>query len=258
VTGLRELQAAFQGFVQSGAPAIEAAVVGDARADPAERLDVYYQAYRLRFEEILRNDFPGLRSLLDDAGFRELCLRYTQRYPSVEPSVRWLGRSLEEFLQRTLPYGERAELADMARFEWAWGLAFDAPDISAVSIETIEALPAESWQTLSFRLHPTVRRLALSSNVADVFQAVVRDETVPDVISTDEPTQWLLWRRERAVYWRSIDEPEAWAIDACAAGADFPALCEGLCRWYDEATVPAQMAAQLKRWVSDGLLVESP
>jgi hypothetical protein len=258
MTGLRELQAAFQGFVQCDAPGIEAAVVGDARAGSAERLDVYYQAYRLRLEEILRNDFPGLRALVDESGFRELCWRYTEMYPSVEPSVRWFGRSLEEFLQRTPPYGERAELADMARFEWAWGLVFDAPDTSTVSLETIEALPAESWQTLRFQMHPAVRRLVLSSNVPDVFQAAVRDEPVPEVICTDEPMQWLLWRRERAVYWRSIGESEAWAIDACAAGADFPALCSGLCRWYDEAAVPAQMAAQLKRWVGDRLLVEMP
>ena len=86
---------------------------------------------------------------------------YIAAHPSRHPSVRWFGEDLADFLGRTPPYSRTPAAAEMARFEWALGEAFDSPDVAPVTAEALMALPPEAWETLSFTALPSLRRLAL-------------------------------------------------------------------------------------------------
>lgn len=253
---LRELQLDFQAYVRDEDNAAVPAVVGDQRAKREERLDVYFQAYRLRLLEILQNDFSGLAALLDEQDFHALGLAYLAAYPSTHPSVRWFGRHLGDFLNTAEPYCARPELAEMACFEWAWGQAFDAADSPVVDSSALEQVPAASWAELRVGLQASVQRIALRSNVPAIFQAVCSEDSLPDVQIDDVPEQWMLWRRDLDIFWRSLENDEAWALDNCAGGSNFAQLCDGLCRWHDEADVPLRMAMLLRQWSGDGLIRE--
>ena len=65
---------------------------------------------------------------------------------------------------------------------------------------------------------------------------------------------WLLWRAGIVVRWRSVEPDEAWALTRCDAGADFAAICAGLCEWVGEDAAAFRAATCLKQWAADGVL----
>jgi hypothetical protein len=142
---LADRQAQFQAHLTSGAEAVTAHIIGDDKADSETRLQVYFQAYRLRLIEVLQNDFEGLHTLLGDEGFSRMVQAYLAKHPSRHPSVRWFGQHLPVFLGSQPEYAEHPVLAEMARFEWAWGLAFDAADRSAPGVAAMTEIDPEAW-----------------------------------------------------------------------------------------------------------------
>ncbi|MDJ0929398.1 MAG: DNA-binding domain-containing protein [Gammaproteobacteria bacterium] len=250
---LNRAQQEFQQHLMAGDSTVVKRIVGDARAPAQERLDVYYQAYRLRLIEVLENDFAGLKALLGD-DFAVMVNGYLHAHPSQHPSVRWFGRRLQEFLATVAPWCERFELAEMAAFEWAWGQAFDAADAAVREPDALARISPDAWADLQLELHPSLRFLQLRTNVPMIFGAVARDESMPDLVTETEPVDWLVWRRDLVVRWRSLTVDEAWALQAIADGASFAQLCEGLCDWHDVADVPIRAASFLRGWLTDGLI----
>lgn len=228
-------------------------VVSTAQADAAERVRIYAEAYRLRLLEVLQDNYTGLHGLLGDEEFDRLARAYIDAHPSTHPSVRWFSRHLEDFLRHTEPYDAHPYLAEMAAFEWAQGLVFDAADEHIAGLEAMASVPPDAWAGLSFTLHAAVQRLSLRWNMPQVWQTLEAGET-PELQQTEAAAAWLLWRAELLTHWRSLNEDEAWALDAVKDGKNFSELCEGLCQWHDASTVAMQAASFLKRWLTDGLI----
>lgn len=254
MSALLKLERSFQDCVFAGNHDMAGQVVSTADASAEERVGIYVDAYRLRLLEILEDNYPGLRALVGDEEFDRLGRSYIDAHPSTHPSVRWFSRHLEEFLKTNEPYSAHPYLAEMAVFEWAQSMVFDAADGAQVAIEKLAALPPDQWPGLSFKLHPAVQMLSLAWNVPSFWQAVDQDEEPPELAATPEPVSWLLWRAELATHWRSLGVDEAWALAAAREGRNFAELCEGLCRWHEESSVPLTAASLLKRWLTDGLL----
>lgn len=250
---LQKLELDFQECMLRNNLDMQGQVVSTARAGAAERVRVYVEAYRLRLLEVLQDNYTGLHGLLGDEQFDEMGRAYIDAHPSTHPSVRWFSRHLEGFLKRTEPYVEHPYLAEMAAFEWAQGLTFDAADEPVAGLESLASVPLDAWAGMRFTLHPAVRHLALHWNVPQVWQTLEAGEA-PELERSDAPLPWLLWRAELLTHWRSLNEDEAWALDAVSDGRNFAELCEGLCQWHEASTVALQAASLLKRWVSDGLI----
>jgi hypothetical protein len=254
MTGLAKLQAVFQEHVIDQSPDSAAAFVGDETASADARLGVYYDAYRLRLIECLRNDFPGLDALMSAKAFDSLCLRYIEKHPSHHPNVRWFGRHLAEFLAVDSVLARHPHLAEMAQFEWARGLAFDAQNAALMKPDELAQIPAEEWPSLQLKFHPALQRSRFVWNVGPIWHAVSAEESIPEPAKLESPAQWAIWRKENTVYWRSLDDPEAYALDAFSGGENFTDVCTGLCEWFTEESVPEQMAGMLRQWVAEGLV----
>lgn len=246
-------QQAFQAHLMTGSAEVKASIVGDAKANAETRLEVYYQAYRLRLVEILQNDFTGVHALLGTDAFREMVLKYIAAHPSEHPSVRWFGRHLADFLALS-PYAEHPELAEMAQFEWAWASAFDAADVAVAGPEVMAAVPPEAWAGLRVTAHPSLQRLDLNYNVPALFEAATRDDAPPPLVGESDALAWILWRRNLIVHWRSLEPDEAWALGAAGQGQTFGDLCSGLCGWHEPDAVPMRAASLLRTWLEEGLL----
>jgi hypothetical protein len=255
VSELADLQRRFQAGVLGDAPAVLDLLAGDAAAGAGERLAVYAEGMTLRFLEALDGDYPGVRALTDDAGFERLGREYALAHPSRERSLRWFGAQLAEHLATTTPWSARPELAEMAAFEWRKGELHDAADSEAASVADVAAVPPEEWAVLAPRPVATIRRLDLHFNVPAVWSAVDRGEPMPALSPEPAARPWLLWRRELSIHWRSLDADEAWALDACAEGATFGDLCDGLCERVGEEHAALRAAGVLKQWLTDGVLV---
>ncbi len=252
---LQRLQSDFQNYLSTADADFTAAVVGDQRASAEQRLQVYFDAYRLRLLGVLRNDFSALAALLNESEWQQMGLAYLAQHPSGNPSVRWFGHQLADFLGVAEPWCQRPALAEMARFEWAWGRSFDAADASPLALEELQGLAAEDWPDLVFQFHPSLQRIELRSNVPAIYQAVSEQQTAPELVIAAAPACWMLWRHELKVLWRSLGEDEAAAVSVVLAQGNFAAICAALNEYLPADQVPLRAVGLIQQWLVDGLLV---
>ncbi|MFY9314680.1 MAG: DNA-binding domain-containing protein [Burkholderiales bacterium] len=251
---LASLQRAFQRHVYRPGRAMEAAVLATARAGAARRLGVYADAYRLRLVEALANDHPALQGLLGEAGFDRMMRAYIAARPSRHANLRWYGGGLARYLSRSRQWRRRPQLAELARFEWALGLAFDAGDAPVTTAEELARIAPEKWPGMQLRLNPSVQLVDLRSNAPQTWRAATTGRRPPAARLAPRPTRWLVWRKQFEPFYRALPADESWALAAAARGHDFAALSAGL-RRYSGAANAAQTAAQmLRNWLSEGLI----
>lgn len=251
---LRELQEQLQTHLLSGDMRITQRIVGTPRVNAPTRLRIYADAYRLRLLEALRADFPALHTLAGDEEFERIGRAYIDAYPSGHFSIRYFGAQLAAFLQADEFWRSVPVFAEMAAFEWALGLSFDAADSPLVGVEDMAAIPPQDWGRMRFGLHSSLQRLELRWNVPVLWKAIDEEQSPQAPLARDYPQAWVVWRRELRTLFRSLSVDEAWAIDSLREGEHFAAMCEGLCEWYDENYAAAQAALYLRRWVQDGLV----
>lgn len=252
---LGDLQRAFQDYLLARSDAFPAAVRDSRRADRTTLLDVYRDGYALRLIEALTTDYPGLMAMAGPADFDHLARAYIARHPSHHPSIRWYGKDLADFIAGTPPYSRSPAAAEMARFEWALGEAFDSPDVAPVRAEALMALAPEAWETLSFSTLPSLRRLRVAFEVPQAWQR--RTDVEPGNLEVEravEPVVWAIWRPELVSNFRSFEPDEAAMLDALVEGRAFPDLCEVVATFTGEDEAPARAAGLLRAMVEGGMI----
>ncbi len=252
---LAELQGAFQDYLLATSDGFPAAVRDTSKADRITLLDVYRDGYALRLIEALSADYPGLVAMLGPTAFDDMARAYIAARPSRHASVRWFGRGLANFLDSTPPWNHVPARTEMARFEWQLGEAWDAPDGVPVSTATLVALPTEAWETLAFRLLPSLRRLTLDFEVPQAWQR--RAEGPPgglEVVAASAPVPWVIWRPDLRTRFRSLEVEESVLLDAVAANRTFPEFCESLAGFGSDGDAAARVAGLLRAWVEAGMI----
>ncbi|HEU5060145.1 MAG TPA: DNA-binding domain-containing protein [Kofleriaceae bacterium] len=220
-----------------------------------ERLDVYANMYFFRLLDVLRDDYPDLARLLGPDHFHNLVTDYLAACPSESPSIRHAGGRLADFLAGHDLARRFPAAPDLARLEWARGLAFDCADgPGELTAGALAAIPAERWGQLRLALSPSFRIVSLDYPVHALWQALERGEPAPPL----EPaaTDVLIWRRGFTVYHRPAARDEAGLLARIQAGAPFGAVCEQLAARRpggDDAAVRAAVAF-LHTWIDQGLL----
>ncbi|MCW5748036.1 MAG: putative DNA-binding domain-containing protein [Alphaproteobacteria bacterium] len=291
MTALARLQAEFRAWMQQApvappdrrtsvevpgeaiAPdALRARVLDTRKADREILLGVYREAYALRLIEALQTDYPGLLALVGPDDFDTMARAYIAAHPSHHPSVRWFGRDVAAFLAATPPFSDTPAAAEMARFEWALGEAFDAADAEPLTFDDVVALPPDAWTTLRLSFVPSLRRLTLRHQVPQAWlqrdSCEPGDLDVPPAVDPDNPVgrpgvEWLIWRTapDADTQFRSTEADEAWMLDAARGGMAFPDLCDGLSAFAPageettEAWAAQRAAGLLRAWVDAGCIV---
>jgi Putative DNA-binding domain len=251
---LRELQEQLQTHLLLGDLRIAQHIVGTPRVNVQTRLAIYTDAYRLRLLEALRVDFPALHTLAGDAEFERIGRAYLDAHPSGHFSIRYFGQHLARFLRQDNRWRALPVFAEMAAFEWALGLSFDAFDSPQIGVEDVAEIPPGTWALMRLDLHPSLQRLDLLWNVPGLWKAIEEQQPSQAPVAAEYPLAWIIWRRDLKTFFRSAPVDEACALDMLRRGESFAAMCEGLCEWIDETQVAAQAARYLHRWVQDGLV----
>lgn len=254
MNGLADIQCAFQDYVlgQGGAqPAIASAVRSQYGLGAQQRLAIYYNAYRIRMREALCEAYDKTWTYLGDELFAQLADSYLAARPSRQPNLRWYGDRFADHVAQALP--EYPWVAELARFEWTLGLAFDAADATPLAAADLASLAPQAWAGLALDWHPSVRLLALRWNAVALWQALGAQQTPPDAASSAVPVTWLVWRRGEQPHFRSLGEGEAGALARIGGGATFGAVCEQHGDGGSEAVVPV-LAGYLQQWLAQGVL----
>jgi hypothetical protein len=250
------------------APAADALVMGDARADAHARVHVYQHMYHARMVEALESQFPRLARWLGADAFADLTAAYVADEPSRHPSLRFLGARLPEWLERRDGHDHHPALADLARLEWARTDVFDAADEAPLAIDVLRAWPAERFAELPLRLVGAHRRLTLAYPVTALWDAIGPAgqppgddlERIAAATRTARPESALVWRQGVSVFHRATDTAERAALDSMdatspAGGTSFGLLCEALGRERpSDEEAAAQAFAWLSTWSADELL----
>ncbi len=253
---LAQLQQQFAAYLTTREQEPPAAVKGDDKAAARERMDLYAGAYVSRLAEVMGEDFPGVWGMLGDDQFWQLCQSYIRTHPSVYTSIRWFGSQLSEFLRQNPPYSDYPQVSEMAAFEWAQGLVFDAAGEEPLDMQSFSRIPAQEWAGLSFDFTPAMQRLDLRWNIPELWSALnAGEDSIPELHQGEYPSAWLLWRQKLNPGWRYLDVDEAWALDRAREGMDFGDICEGLLEWVDEFNAPLRAAGFLRTWVGHGLII---
>lgn len=226
----------------------------DFLAGDKARLDIYRRAYRLRLIEALQADYPKLCAWLGEEAFAESAQAYLAAFPSHARSIRWVGQHLAQFLRKVVPWKERLELSEMAQFEWTLGLAFDSAEAECLAPLHLAQIPPPRWPKLRFKLHPSVHLLTLAYPVPQAWKSLEAG-SLPECQRLEHPITWLIWRQNYKVFFRSLAEPERFALEAIQAGQAFADLCAGLTQWGDLGDLARYAAVLLQRWLAQGLLV---
>lgn len=244
---LAQLQNDFQAYLldSTKGAAFKNQIVNDKKVGVKARLGIYADAYRLRIIEALANSYPILKALLGDDLFEKVARSYIDKFPSTYRNMRWVGDKMSEHLQTSFPQYPIA--AQMATFEWALGLAFDAEDTPILSLQDLAEIPPKNWADLRFKFHPSMQLLNLNYNVLRVWQALNAEETPPKVAQINEPC--VVWRKHLNSHYRSLDAAEYAAIQFVNSGATFGELCEKLQENANEEQATIQAAQYLAGWI---------
>jgi len=254
VKNLASLQRSFQRHVYRPGRAMPRRVLATARADAGRRLGVYADGYRSRLIGALATDYPALQSLLGAPAFERMLREFVATHPSRYANLRWYGSELAGFLTRSPRWGRRPLLAELARFEWALGLAFDAADAPLATAEQVARVPAANWPAMRLRLHPSVQRLWLHTDAPQAWRKAILGRASSVARPRRGKSAWLVWRKEHEPFFRVLPPAEAWALGAAARGRNFAFLSSGLRRFVG-AERAAQAGAQLLRnWLAEGLV----
>ena len=254
---LAQVQGDFQKYLLHGDAAIEAHVLGSTRVPVATRLGIYGGAYGSRLAEALASNFPALAKLLGEADFQALAAAYVRAHESPYFSIRYYGDHLGEFLASDAQYSGAPVLAELARWEWTLGRAFDAADAVPVTHAVLAGVRPEQWAQLRFGWHPSVQRLQLHWNAPQIWQAATDESAPPEVSFAKQAQPWLVWRQELTTYFRSLSKTESTALDAARSGWPFGELCALLCDEVGETQAPLEAATLLRGWVGAGLITRA-
>jgi len=251
---LRDMEQLFQDGLLGRSRDILAHVQGNAREDAAAMFQVYQHAYWARLAESLSVDFPGLQALAGAAEFDRLARAYIARHPSVDPSIRWAGRLLPEFLKTDAPWRDDPWWTDMARFDWALAHAFDAADAPPATLAQLAVVPPEFWGGLRLKLHPTLDSFEVSTPVDELRPKLLAESGAAFEHTARRNGALMVWRIDYDLKFRAIDANEAAALDAARTGATFGEICELLASRI-EADQAVMAAAQILRgWLEWGII----
>lgn len=251
---LKQMEQLFQDGLLGRSREILAHVQGNAREDAAAMFHVYQHAYWARLVESLGVDFAGLKALAGDAAFDRLARAYIARHPSVDPSIRWAGRLLPEFLGMEAPWRDDPWWTDMARFDWALAHAFDAADAPAATLAQLAVVPPEFWGGVRLKLHPTLDSFAVSTPVDAVRPKLLADAGSAFDRGARQDGALMVWRIGYDLKFRAIDADESAALVAARTGATFGDICELLAERVEPDQAVMTAAQILRGWLEWGII----
>lgn len=255
MANLQNLQSTFQDYLMHGSSDMLQHVEPSQRCSAQKRLNVYFDAYRIRLLEILQLDFEKTHTLMGDEFFEKAFHAYLAAHPSTHFSVRYFGQHFPDFLKKTAPFSEHPVLSEMATFEWALSYTIDAADKPVLQHDTLAKLQPTEWPTLRFQFHPSVTSCFFEWDTPVLWRLIEEEEPPRSPEKQEKPIRWVFWRKGLKSYYQSCNDVENKLFEAIAAHQDFSAICESLLDLLPEEEIPLKTAQILNQWIQEERLV---
>lgn len=154
--GHPEFVAAFDASLRGAA--LPHGVTATSPDEVEQRFAVYRNNVAVSLTEALARRFPVIERLVSPAFFAAMARVYSETHRPTSPVLHEWGDSFAAFLDSFPPLAGYPYMADVARIEYARGIAFHAADARPARADSfVGADPAQ----LRLRLHPSVQVLRL-------------------------------------------------------------------------------------------------
>jgi hypothetical protein len=227
----------------------ERIVQSTAGLTPLQRVEIYGNQYPARMLESLSEDYPKLANVLGEEGFWGLTQAYARAYPSQNADLGCFGAKLEEFLRTHRHPGARADLADLARLEWARAECFLEADAQPLPRDAFAKLAPEVFIGGRLRMVPALRALSFEHEVVGLWDALHKKRRKPRVRAGARHA--VVWRKGFAVYHALLEAPEAAALKAALEGATLAEVMEPFAELRDGAKAAFKALAG---WLGEGMV----
>lgn len=251
MTALAGLQQQFIDYLHDRPNAFLHELADTGGLDAPARAHVYFNAYRIRLVDTLKDSFDKTWAWLGDEAFEQAAQAYIAAHPPSHFSLREFGDRFSAWLRTRYPTD--AEVAELASLDWALRAAFDGPDAQALTADALAALTPEQWDVVVLHPHPTLTLLDMRHNTPELWHAMDRGDSPPAVTTQAATYPLRVWRRELQPHFRSIGAEEATMLSAMQRGVQFALACEAI-ESGDDGEAQQRVALMLSNWLEDGVL----
>jgi hypothetical protein len=251
---LREIQESLQSAILCSDDAILDTLLDNSRTTRSTLFGVYRNAYTGRLVDVLRNDYPFLRTFVGDEYFSNLARTFIAAHPSRTQNARWFGGEFPAFLTQ---HDVAPALVELAHIEKAVADAFDSIDAPVLGLADLARVPSELWGQMIFRPHPSA---ALLRNVTDAFAIwkSLKDGNTPSPAARlADPESVIIWRQGLVPMVRVMPYEEAMMWTEASRGVRFDVLCELLAAFDAPEGAAARAAGYLQGWLTSELLTSA-
>jgi len=134
------------------------------------RFDVYRNNVAGALINALGVRFPRTRAMMGEADFAAGAVAYMRRALPASPVLIHYGADFPDFLAGGTVILDKPWLADLARLENAWWLAYHAAEAKALSPADFAAIAASDFDGLVIRFHPSFSVVRSAFPVAALWQ----------------------------------------------------------------------------------------
>jgi hypothetical protein len=122
---------------------------------------------------------------------------------------------------------EFAYLADVARLEWFCQEALLAADHAPLDLQKLGAVDPAAYDSLHFRLHPTLRLFESPYPILRIWEANIDDTTEPELIALDSGSDCLaVMRQGLELRFHRLSRGEQAFLRALERGENFAAAID--------------------------------
>jgi Putative DNA-binding domain len=136
----------------------------------------------------LEETYPRTQSLIGHEAFNTLSRRFLDQPGVAAQALASIGSGFDVFLRDA---GERADAADLARFEWLWLQSYHAADAAPLRLADLAGLEAEALLEVGLMAHPAA--------IADRFAPLVHELIGAEVEGLVMAEAVLITRPDNAV-----------------------------------------------------------
>jgi hypothetical protein len=191
---LRELQASlFEGLYDPTRTDALGLIEPGARS-AAEQLTIYRNSMFGGLAKALLDVYPVCNKLVGTEFFGHMSSLYIEQHRSTSPDIGDYGEGLADFIADFAPAASLPYLADVARLEWAWHRAINAPDETALDTADAAVLAGQDVTQLVLQPACSLGLLHSSWPVLQIWQA--NQENASDEIIALVPGHhdYAIWR----------------------------------------------------------------
>jgi hypothetical protein len=172
----------------------------DSPLTPEDRITIYRNSILGGITDALAAIYSVCVKLVGDEFFTHMVSGYLKQYPSGSPDLGNYGEFLPEYIEGFKPAKELAYLPDVARLEWLWHKAFNAPELKYLTdkpseISELAHIPEEKQGLIQFCVDPSASLMNSDYPVHRIWEVNQDDYNGTETVNLDDGSSKLLvWR----------------------------------------------------------------